>query len=208
MPRHHAESTSSATPGKSTRTSTMVSARRSPSKPGREAVDQPRRREDADQHEQTHRERQRRADRARHAARRGRVALGEQSRVHRDEGRREHALAEEVLQQVGNPERGLQRVGDVGVAEVVGEARARAPGRRCGSRGCRARPAPRSDPSRRATARGARDRDLLSAHAARRAGSARARCGRRSSRPRRRRRRGRAGTACESGTFPYGVSST
>ena len=41
--------------------------------------------------------------------------------VDRDERRGEHAFAEQVLQEVGDPERGVERVGRVGGAEVVGE---------------------------------------------------------------------------------------
>jgi hypothetical protein len=86
---------------------------------GREEIDQQRRRRDAESDERGHRQRERGAHRARDAPRAGDVALGEEPRIHRDERRREHALAEQVLQQVGNAERGLQRVGDGGVSEVV-----------------------------------------------------------------------------------------
>ena len=40
-------------------------------------------------------------------------------RIHRDEGRRKHALAEEVLQKIGNAKRGAKCVRGIGVAEVV-----------------------------------------------------------------------------------------
>ncbi len=47
--------------------------------------------------------------------------LGAEARVDGDEGGRKHALAEEVLQEVGNTEGGAEGVGGIGVAEVVGE---------------------------------------------------------------------------------------
>jgi hypothetical protein len=50
------------------------------------------------------------------------VALfGAEPRVDGDEGGGEHALAEEVLQEVGNAKGGAKGVGGVGVAEVVSE---------------------------------------------------------------------------------------
>ena len=47
--------------------------------------------------------------------------LGAEARVDGDEGGRKHALAEEVLQEIGNAKRGAKCVGGIGVAEVVGE---------------------------------------------------------------------------------------
>src|SRR5690606_19798758 len=41
--------------------------------------------------------------------------------VYRDEGGRQHSLAEQVLQEIRDPERGRERVGRVGNAEVRGE---------------------------------------------------------------------------------------
>ena len=50
------------------------------------------------------------------------LATRDQRRVHRNEGRRQGAFAEQVLEEVRNAERGVERVGGVGLeAEVVGE---------------------------------------------------------------------------------------
>ena len=42
-----------------------------------------------------------------------------QPRIHRDEGRGKHALAEKILQKIGNAKRGAKCVCGIGVAEVV-----------------------------------------------------------------------------------------
>ena len=52
-----------------------------------------------------------RAHRARHASRFFFVALGQQARIDRNERRRKHALAEQVLQEIGDAERGVEGVG-------------------------------------------------------------------------------------------------
>lgn len=52
---------------------------------------------------------------------RPRVAVEPELRVDRDEGRAERALAEEVLRDVSDPERGRDRVGRFTGAEVVGD---------------------------------------------------------------------------------------
>src|SRR5262249_20683613 len=49
------------------------------------------------------------------------ATLGEEARVDRDERRRQDTLAEEVLEEVRDAERGLERAGGVGVAEVMRE---------------------------------------------------------------------------------------
>ena len=59
-------------------------------------------------------------DASRHAIRLDLAMTREKTCVHRDERCREDTFAEEILQQVGNPERGPQGVRDTGVPEVVG----------------------------------------------------------------------------------------
>ena len=49
------------------------------------------------------------------------IALSEEAGIHRDEGGREHSFAEQVLQEVGDFEGGVESVGFVLLAEVVGE---------------------------------------------------------------------------------------
>ena len=49
------------------------------------------------------------------------LAASEQSRVHGDERRRERALPEQVLQEIGDSEGGAKRVGGERAAQVMGE---------------------------------------------------------------------------------------
>ena len=79
-------------------------------KPGRDDVDQPGRHQHADQAQYRDRQCQRRAHRARHLARLFLLAFGQQSRVDRDKGRRQHAFAEQVLQKIGNSKCGVEGV--------------------------------------------------------------------------------------------------
>ena len=85
----------------------------------RDDPDQVRRQQDTDQHEHGRGERQDRAHRSGHAAGFLLVALGEQARVHRNEGRGEHAFAEQVLQEIRDAEGGVEGIGLIELAEVV-----------------------------------------------------------------------------------------
>ena len=140
-PRHHADITSSAMPGNRIWTSWTVSVARR------------RRRSRARADRRADRRRPRRASAIALATSASSVpiaratrdassvpALGEQPRVDRDERRREHALAEQVLQQVRDAQRGAERVGGRRQAEVVRDARARARGPRSATGRCRRRP--------------------------------------------------------------------
>ena len=80
---------------------------------GRDDPDQVGGGQHAGQHQHRRRQRQDRAHRAGHAPRFFLVAFRQQARVHRDEGRGEHAFAEQVLQNIGDPEgrgKGIRRV--------------------------------------------------------------------------------------------------
>ena len=77
-------------------------------------IDQHRRGQHAQQHEHRRGERQNRADRARHPPGFLFVAFRQQPRIHRNERSREHAFAEQVLQEIGNAEGGVERVRGVG----------------------------------------------------------------------------------------------
>ena len=116
------------------RTSRMVSSRFAPSKPGAMAIDQVRRRQHAQQHEHGDGERQDRAHRAGYASGFLLVLLRQQARIHRNEGRREHAFAEEILQEIGNPEGRVERVRGVRVSRSSARKRAAAPAPKCGDR--------------------------------------------------------------------------
>jgi len=70
-------------------------------KPRRDEIDQPRRHQHADQTQDRDRQCERRAHRAGHLARFFLAAFGQQTRVHRDERRRQYAFAEQVLQKIG-----------------------------------------------------------------------------------------------------------
>ena len=63
------------------------------------------------QHDHGNHQRQKCTDRAGHAPRLLLVPLRQQPRIHRNERGREYALAEEVLQEVGDAERRAERVG-------------------------------------------------------------------------------------------------
>ncbi len=90
-------------------------------KAGGDQIENPRRREHSDEHENTHAERQQRREDASDAACQFFVVVGEKFRVDRDERRREDPLSEQVLQEVGDLQRGLERVRRLRAAEVVGE---------------------------------------------------------------------------------------
>ena len=76
----------------------------------REEIDQVRRGEHAGRHQYGRDEREQREHRAGDAAGLFFVALGEQARIHRNEGRREHALTKQVLQEIRNSNRRAERV--------------------------------------------------------------------------------------------------
>jgi hypothetical protein len=48
-------------------------------------------------------------------------AQASQARIYRNEGRRKDSLTEEILQKIGNAKRRVERVSEVGKAEVVSE---------------------------------------------------------------------------------------
>src|SRR5262249_51817449 len=70
-------------------------------KPWRDQRDEERRRDDADEHEQRDDERQQRRDGARDTIGLAAIAAREQRGIDRNERRRERALAEEILQDIG-----------------------------------------------------------------------------------------------------------
>ena len=88
--------------------------------PGGEQLDDQRRGEHAEQHRDRHRQEQQRRDRACHAACLVVALLLQQLHVGGDERGRQDALAEQVLQEIGQLEGVGEGVGCVGVAEVVG----------------------------------------------------------------------------------------
>ena len=88
----------------------------------RDERDEQRRGEDAEQHEHCRDERQQRRDRARDARGLSPFLARDERGVHRNERRRQRAFAEQVLKEIGNAERGHERVGRIGLkAEVLGE---------------------------------------------------------------------------------------
>ena len=90
-------------------------------KPRSDGVDQERRGQHAKQNQNRRGERQNGADRARHAACFLLVALRQQAAVNRNERRREDPLSKQVLQKVGDAERGAEGVGHIRKSEIVGE---------------------------------------------------------------------------------------
>ena len=74
----------------------------------RDDIDQQRRREHTDEHNNRHRKRQDRAHRARHAAGFLFVAFLQQARVNRNERRGQHAFPEQVLQEIGDLKAGVK----------------------------------------------------------------------------------------------------
>ena len=120
-PRHQAEATSRPAPGKRMRTRRMVSSRFSPWKPGAIASISQGAAQDTEQNEQRGAQGEQSRDGAGGLARLLLVLAGEQVRVDGNEGSGQHPFAEQVLQDVGDAERGLEHVGGVGVAEVVRE---------------------------------------------------------------------------------------
>ena len=88
-------------------------------KAGRDQIEQPRRREPAEQGENAGDERQEAGDRARHTPRLVILATRSQGRVNRDERGREHALAEQVLQEVRDADGGGVRIRGRRRSEVV-----------------------------------------------------------------------------------------
>ena len=85
----------------------------------RNEIDEPGRGEDA--HDRQHRgdEKQERKDGLGQSRGFFTTLLGMEPRIDRDEGRRKHALAEKILQKIGNAKRGAKCVRGIGVAEVV-----------------------------------------------------------------------------------------
>ncbi len=78
-----------------------------------------RRREDADQHDQRDDEGQQGSDGAGHAVGVALLAAREERRVDRDERRGERPFAEQVLQEIGDPEAGGEGVGGVALETKV-----------------------------------------------------------------------------------------
>ncbi len=118
-PRHQADSTSNPAPGKRIRTTRDRQLTLCAGEPWRDRVDEQRRRRDANQHDHRHDQREQRRDRARDAIRLAPFAAREQRRVHRDEGSGERLIAEQVLQEVRDAERGAPGVRFHLEAEVV-----------------------------------------------------------------------------------------
>jgi hypothetical protein len=77
--------------------------------------------DDAEQRDQRGDQRQQRADRARDPRGLRFATLGKQPRIDRDERGREHALTEQVLQEVRDAQRGPERIRRGGEAHVVGD---------------------------------------------------------------------------------------
>ena len=101
----------------------MVSSRFSPVKPGRDQVD-PRRRDHPDEDQDGDDERQQGEERPRRLRCGLMLPARAQRRVDRNERAGERAFAEEGLQQVGNAEGSVERVGRDGLlAEVLCEQR-------------------------------------------------------------------------------------
>ncbi len=88
---------------------------------GRDHVDEIRRHQHADRDQHRYAERHDRADAPRDHVGGFLVALAQQFSVNRDERRRQYALAEQVLQNVGDAKARLERVGGGRVAEEMRE---------------------------------------------------------------------------------------
>ena len=87
----------------------------------RNEIDEPGRGEDARDRQQCSDEKQEREDGFGQPRSFFTALLGMEPRIDRDEGRRKHALAEKILQKIGNAKRGAKCVCGIGVAEVVRE---------------------------------------------------------------------------------------
>ena len=120
-PRHQAESTSSPAPGKRMRTRRIVNSRFSPEKPPAIDCHQKRRCQHPDQRQNRDRQRQQRRHASGRAARLFVFAARPQARVHGNERGGEHPFPKQVLQCVGNAERGFERVRCGGISEIVRE---------------------------------------------------------------------------------------
>src|SRR5256885_5388706 len=88
---------------------------------GRDGEDEIRRCQHADKDEHRNDERENREDRARHARRFAFVMAREQVRVDGNEGGRERAFAEEILQEIRDAKGGCENVCGVGGGEVISE---------------------------------------------------------------------------------------
>ena len=99
---------------------------------GGDDVDQQRRREHAEQHQHRGEQRQDREDGARHAARFFLFFARQQTGVNGNEGGREDAFAEQVLQEIGDAQRRAKGVGGRRKCRSNARKRVREPGRRCG----------------------------------------------------------------------------
>ena len=115
-----ADSTSSEMPGKKMRTRWMASAGL-PGKSGRDGVEEPRRRQHAEEREASRHQRQQPSDGAGHLARLLPFSLGAQRRVDGNERGREDAFAEQVLQEVGDAQRRRIGVGGGRGPQVMAE---------------------------------------------------------------------------------------
>ena len=131
-------------PGNMMRTSVIVSSRVVAVEAGREQIDERPAREHAERARSTLATSASSVPTARATRDASSSALGEQPRVDRDERRRQHALAEQVLQEVRDPQRGAERVGRRATGRGSARSRARARGRRSATGRC-----PRRRPARR-----------------------------------------------------------
>ena len=98
-----------------------MSARWLAVEPGRDEIDEQRRGENAGQDDRAHHQREQRQDGAGHAVGIAPAALCDERRVDRDERRRQRAFAEQILEKVGNAERGAEGVGFGAETEIVRE---------------------------------------------------------------------------------------
>ena len=120
-PRHHADMTSNPVQGKNIRTTAIARARRSAPNPGAINCDQIRCRNRSHEDQHAHDQGENRADAPCEQIGHLVFTLGEQAAVDRNERCREHALAEQILQDVGNSQSGLEGVGRRRVAEIMRE---------------------------------------------------------------------------------------
>ncbi len=122
MPRHHAEQNEQ--PG-SRKEDADNGDRQVPLGAGearRNQSRQQRRRDDPERHDDRDHQREQRAHRARHPVGLLPVAFGEQARIDGDERPRQRPFAEQILQEIGDAEGGVERVGGVRAqAEIVSE---------------------------------------------------------------------------------------
>ena len=88
---------------------------------GRDEIHEERSGADTEQGDHADGEGKQARDNARDSSGEFRAPFHEEARIDRDERGREHSLAQQVLQGIGDLNRGPERSGGIGVAEVVGE---------------------------------------------------------------------------------------